>query len=84
MKFVSVLVFIVLAVLLVGSLSYIGVGIYKSDKQSAELEIFQQGAQYGYEQAVIQAVELAVTCEEVPFRIENQTIGMIATECLQR
>ena len=74
---------VVVALLLVGGLGYL---VVSNDGVSEEvkLEIFQQGAQYGYEQAVVQAVQLAVTCEQVPFRIENQTLNMIAVDCLQQ
>ena len=74
---------IALAVLLVGALGYIGIGEYNKMKQEKDLEIFQQGAQYGYEQAVVQIAGMAVSCEVVPLRIENQTINMIAVDCLQ-
>lgn len=80
----QIIIMIVLGVLLVGTFGYIGFGKYNGAKQEKQLEIFQQGAQYGYEQAVIQTVQLAVTCEQVPLRIENQTINMIAVECLRQ
>ena len=57
---------------------------YNDVKQQEQLEVFQQGAQYGYEQAVVQIAGMAVSCEQVPLRIENQTINMIAVECLQK
>lgn len=75
---------IVLIVLLVGVVGYFGVGMYNGSQQEKQMEVFQQGAQYGYESAVYQAVELAVTCEKVPFRIDNQTLDMIAVDCLQQ
>lgn len=54
-----------------------------AEKQEEQLGIFQQGAQYGYEQAVIQIIQQAATCEQVPLIIGNQTINMVAVECLQ-
>jgi len=54
-----------------------------AEKQEEQLGIFQQGAQYGYEQAVIQVAQQAATCQQVPLTIENQTINLIAVECLQ-
>jgi len=61
---------IALAVLLVGALGFIGVGKYNDVKQQEQLGIFQQGAQYG--------------CEQVPLRVENQTINMVAVDCLRQ
>lgn len=76
-------VIIGMAVLLVGALGWIGVGKYQGAKQEEQLGIFQQGAQYGYEQAVVQVVQQAVTCEQVPISVGNQTINVVAVECLQ-
>jgi len=73
----------VLVILLALSISYIGIGIYNKVKQEEQLEVFQQGAQYGYEQAVIQIAGMAMSCEQVPLKVENQTINMIAVDCLQ-
>jgi len=53
------------------------------EKEQEQIGIFQQGAQYGYEQAVMQIIQQAATCEQVPLYIENKTINMIAVECLQ-
>ena len=76
------LVIIGLVVLLVGTFGFIGVRKYGEIKNQVQLEVFQQGAQYGYEQAVVQIAGMAVACEQVPLRIENETINMIAVECL--
>ena len=78
------IIIIVLGALLVLTAGYIGLGKYNNWKQEGQIEVFQQGAQYGYEQAVIQITQQAVTCEQVPLRVENQTINMIAVECLQQ
>ena len=73
---------IILAILLVGAFSYIGMNKLNESKQQEQLEIYQQGAMYGYEEAIIQVVQMAVTCEQVPLTIENRTINMIAVGCL--
>ena len=74
----------VLVVLLVVSISYIVINKYQETKQKEQLNIFQQGAQYGYEQAIIQIVQQLSTCQQVPLIIQNQTINAIAAECLQQ
>ena len=38
----------------------------------------------GVEYAVISLMQQAVTCEMVPLTFENQTINLIAVECLQQ
>ncbi len=84
---------IALAVLLVIAGGYIGMTKYNDAKQEKDLGIYQQGAQYGYEQAVVQMAGMAVSCEQVPLNLgpsrddpagPNQTINMIAVECLNQ
>ena len=74
---------VVLGILLVLAMGYIVLGKYSDWKESRRIEVFQQGAQYGYEQAVIQVAEMAEGCESVPLRLENnQTVNVVSIECL--
>lgn len=73
----------VLVILLVLALGYIAFGSYMGWKQNQNIAIFEQGVQYGYEQAIIQVAQLAIVCEPVPLRIENQTINVVSIDCLQ-
>ena len=73
----------ILVVCLVFAVGYIVFDKYQEAQQEEQLGIFQQGAQYGYEQAIVQLVQQAVTCQQVPISIENQTVNLIAVECLQ-
>lgn len=66
---------IILSILLVGTLGYIGYDKY-SEPEQIEL------VQYGYYQAILQVAQLVSTCEQVPLTIDNQTINLIAVECL--
>ncbi len=74
----------ILVVCLVLAVGYIVFDKYSEAQQREQLTIFQQGAQYGYEQAIVQLVQQAVTCQQVPINIENQTVNLIAVECLQK
>lgn len=74
----------VLAILLILTVAYVGIEKYQQNKQQEQLVIFQQGAQYGYQQAIIQIMQQASTCQQVPMFAQNQTINMIAVECLQQ
>jgi len=75
-------------IILILTIGYIGFGKYSRWKQEKDLERFQQGLQQGlqqgFEQAIIQVVQQATTCQQVPLRVENQTINIIAVECLQQ
>lgn len=75
---------IVLAVLLVGTFSYIGFEKYWEKKQREQIEIYQEGAKFGYEQAVLQVMNIASTCEAVPLRSGNITMDVVAVDCLQQ
>jgi len=56
---ISMVVVVVLLVLAVG---YIVYDKYSDWKQNRELGIYQQGAQIGFEQAIVQVAQQAVTC----------------------
>ena len=76
---ISMVVMIVLLVLAVG---YIGFDKYSDWKRNQEFGIYQQGAQFGYEQAVAQLYNGASQCQQVPLTYNNQTINLVAVECL--
>lgn len=84
MKNQNICMVIVLVVVLVVALGYIAVDKYTATKQQEQLDIFQQGAQLGYQQAILQIIQQAATCQQVPLFVENQTINLIAVECLQQ
>lgn len=42
-----------------------------------------EGQNQGYELAILQIAEQATTCQQVPLTIGEQTINLIAVECLQ-
>lgn len=77
------IVVVVLSILLVLALGYIGYNQYSIWKQQRDLSNFQVGAQFGYEQAISQLIQQVQTCEQVPIFFNNQTINIIAVECLQ-
>ncbi len=74
---------VVLILLTIGAFSYIGYDKYSDMTQEKQASVFEQGAKYGYTQAVTQVMQNAVTCQQVPLTIENQTISLIWTECLR-
>ncbi|MBL7159947.1 MAG: hypothetical protein ISS95_00110 [Candidatus Aenigmarchaeota archaeon] len=76
-------VIMVLAAALVITIGYIGVGKYQETQTQKQLAVYQQGAQAGYEQAIVQLVQQVSTCQQVPVIVGNQTINVIAVECLQ-
>ena len=73
---------IVLIVLVVGSLGYIIYNSVKTNLDQKNVQYYNSGANAGYQQAVIDLVQQAVTCQLVPITFQNQTINMIAYDCL--
>ena len=82
------LIVIVLVVALILAIGYIGIDKYSTWKLKKNLEenrvIYQEGANYGYEQAIIGIASGAVSCQEVPLIVGNETISLIWTECLKQ
>jgi flagellar basal body-associated protein FliL len=77
-------IIIALAVLLVIAILYIGISSYSSYKEQRNIVIFEQGAQAGYTQAITQLVNMVMTCQQVPLSAGNNSINVIAVECLQQ
>ena len=80
----TVVIIVVLALVIAGMFVNSWYTRRMAKEQQEQIGIFQQGAQYGYEQAIIQVIQQAVTCQQVPLIVGNQTINMIAVECLQQ
>ncbi len=74
---------LVLVTLLVLSVGYIAYTQFSNWKQQQGLTNFQKGAQYGYIQAVSQLFNQVKTCQQVPINVKNQTLKLIAVECLK-
>ena len=72
----------ILVILVVGLAVYILVDKYNQKKREQELGIFQQGVRYGYQQAILKIVQQAVSCQQVPLYVGNQTLNVIAVKCL--
>jgi len=83
MKSGQTTVTVVLIILLVGAVGYIVFDKYQLKQQQEQISIYQQGAQAGYEQAIVQLVQQGSTCNQVPVKVQNQTISFIAVECLK-
>ena len=76
--------FIIMAVLLVGALGYVGYDIYSEAQNTKMMGIYQEGAAYGYELAFSEVYKQSLTCQPLPLTFNNQTVSLIATECLQQ
>jgi hypothetical protein len=75
--------FIAVTIALVLCVAYIAFSEYQKMRDQEQLSAYQLGAQYGYQQAVLQLMQQVSTCNQVPVMYENQTINVIAVACLQ-
>ena len=73
----------ILIALLIIATGYIVYDKWNESRERQRLDVYQQGLNNGYTQAVTQIILQAVTCNQVPLVINNQTINMIAVDCLQ-
>ena len=71
---------IAVVVLLVLAVGYIGFGIYSEKQLQKQILVYQQGVQA----AITQIYQSAAppNCQQVPIFFNNQTINIIAVECL--
>jgi len=83
MKFSQKSLVIFLLILLVLALGYIIFDKYSQFRAQEELQVYQDGIQYGYQQAIVQMMQQLATCQTVPLYAGNQTITAVAVECLQ-
>lgn len=74
----------ILIILLLVAVGYIGYTKYTNWNNNRQLSAYQQGAQYGSDQAIAYIYDQAKTCQQLPITIQNQTINLIAVECLQQ
>jgi hypothetical protein len=72
-----------LIILLLCAVGYIGYGKYTAYKSSQQEALMLQGAQIGAQQAIIAIAQQVAQCNQVPLIIGNQTINIVAIDCLQ-
>ena len=80
----KIMIIIGLGLLLLGTFVWIGVSNYRKGQLEIRQIAFDQGAQYGYESAVVSVMEVASGCEVVPLRSGNFSMNVVAVECLQQ
>ena len=71
----------VLGILLLSVVVYISVSKYKQSREAEKAVIFQQGAQYGYQTAVVQMMQNAEGCKPVNVSLQNRTMQMMDVSC---
>ena len=81
-KNIAKIIIIILAVLLILATRYIVMDKINIARQEQEDIIFQNGMQEGTKQSIIYLMSLAITCQQIPITVQNQTINLIAVEYL--
>ena len=79
---------IILGAILIAIIVYFSISQVRNsinEKKQQELQnAALEGAKFGYEQAIIQVVQQAATCQQVPLIVGNNTLNIIAVDCLQQ
>jgi hypothetical protein len=78
------IIIVVLLILLSVSFTYIFTNYITQKKQVQDQEVFNQGKELGYKQAIVEIIQKAVTCEFVPLYVGNQSINLLAIECINQ
>ena len=73
-----------MTIALIVAVVYIVADWYQGVKVEEQNTVFQQGAEFGYQQAVAQLLQQASTCQQVPVTMNNVTLNLVAVECLQQ
>jgi len=72
-----------LIVILIGIILIVG-GFYVNHKMNVSKQIEEnQNIEWGYQQAIIKIMSIAVKCESIPLTVGNVSINLVAVECLQ-
>ncbi len=71
------IIIIALGIVILIGLCYFLIPKYNLNQQ-------EKGFQIGYEQAVLNIMQQASTCQQVPVVYQNYTLNLFAVECLQQ
>ena len=78
----NVFVFILIAALFIGSVGYIAYDEYGEYMEKHDAELAQEAMLYGSEQTIIEILRIAVNCQYVPLTVQNQTLQLVAVDCI--
>ena len=78
------LAFVVIVLALFCSVCYIVYDKYSEYQLMHDYEIAQQGFDYGANQTMLFIMQEVAQCKQVPLTMYNQTLNIVAVECLQQ
>lgn len=73
---------IVLALLVIASLTYIGYDYFSTKKNQRDQQIYVEGAQSGAQDTINYLFKQGADCKATPITIQNATVTMYPLECL--
>jgi hypothetical protein len=71
-----------LAIIILVIIILLGIILFAIPKYNQAQQI--KGAQIGYEQCIVDIMQQVSTCQAIPLTYNNQTINIIAVDCLQK
>lgn len=75
---------VILGVFLLLTVGYLAVTQYNQFQRQQQTTAFQEGAQAGFQRAVVQVIQQSRNCEPVPLNAGNTTVNVVAVECLEQ
>jgi flagellar basal body-associated protein FliL len=75
----TIIIVVVVLGILVG-----GFFAFNAYQEKRDLESMRYGFNIGYSQAIIQLMNMSLSCQPVPLYAGNSTIEVIAVDCLQQ
>jgi amino acid transporter len=75
---IIIILLVVLLSLAVIYIAYIQIYGYQLRKQ---INAYNEGAEYGFQQALTILLQEVSTCKEVPLNVDGQTVHIVAIEC---
>ena len=79
----NIIIIGILATCLLLTVGYIAINVYQERQMQRDRNMYNDGFVTSYNEVVSNLFELAITCQQIPIELENNTINLIAVECLQ-
>lgn len=78
----SRLIIVILILIVAFGVGYISYDEYKDYRIVKDTELSESAMQYGAEMIIIEIVNIASTCQQVPLSVDDQVINLINIDCL--
>ena len=82
-KIKNIFIIILLVIIIVGGSMYFN-NLIENKQTIRDQELISNASNFGYGQALQNIYDVVVKCQQIPLTFNNQTVTVIAMECLQK